>query len=819
MTGRALVLWLCACACACGDNLPAAPPDAGPLAGACDPGEPAVLEPVWIAGGGGAPDEVGRFGKPDALLISPGGILLAGDEDEDHQEIHLYDLASDDPAARGDELEPLADLGGFDGVSGFAADAEAGVLYVVEQGAARVQRMRPAEDPRAPPYLVADGTVGQAADDPDAPEDGTFVRLQAARVDRLGRLFLSDDARGRDPEARRDVQIFSRAGDYVAKLGDSSYGGAPGEEGRLGEPENFALDEARDRIYVCDELTREVAVYRYHDRVFLERLGGFRGIPNGIDVDQHGFVYVMDEGDDEISSVRVFDPDTFEERWSFGARSAPEDLTPGAFHSADTLIIDRARQLLVVADQGHDRVQAFSLGEIQGRACIASASLAAPVAVREGHGIPLRALRFGPDGAVDRSRLRETATLRARRVDDGSEVALDPAELDLRAGAGVATALPVGAAPGEIEVTASLGGLETSVRVRLVIDPPDVLRIAGEVVVAPGERLAIAPGTTVLLEPGARLVVDGVLDAAGTASQPVHVTAALPAAPWGQLLVRAGGRASLSHTFVDGGGDAERNGHCCPPMMLVRGGQLDVDDSVVTGSSAKGLLVEAGGQLAVRRSVFAHLGMGIEVDRAGAAITWSWLTGFRGPDDNDALYLRGDDVSTTVEDSVLADVDDDVLDTLDASPAIRRCLLYGAFDKVLSLDAGSTVVEDSLIEGGALGVSLKNIRTDSSSALVRRTTITAAADACVDVFMADGATVRPRFEQVIVWGCGVPFRTAYDPADIAVEASVVEGTLPGMVTSGNRQEDPLFLDAPRDYRTHPLSPARDLPELAGWPGQ
>ncbi|HUS66849.1 MAG TPA: hypothetical protein VMZ28_20065 [Kofleriaceae bacterium] len=810
---RAAVLVACVAA-ACGDNLPAAVPplpDGGPFASVCVPAEPGVLEPVWIAGAAGAPGDVGGFGKPDAILIDPvTGLLLAGDEEPGYDEIHVFDVS--------DEPQALGDMPGFAAVSGLAADREAGVLYVVEQGADLVRRMRAAEPATEAPFYVDDGTVGEPAADPDAPADGTFVRPQAARVDRLGRLYVSDDARGQAPGARRDVQIFSRDGDLVGALGGLSYGTEPGVEGRLGEPENFALDQARDRVYVCDELTREVVVYRYSDGAYLARFGGFRGIPNGIDVDPHGFIYVMDEGDEEVSAVHLFDPDTLGERWSFGARSEPDDLTPGTFHSADTLVIDAARGLLLVADQGHDRIQAFSLGEIQGRACVASASLWAPQAVRVGRAIPLRALRFGPDGAVDRSRLRETATLRARRVDDGADVGLAADTIDLRVGAGVASPIAEGAAPGVIEITASLGGLEARALVELVEAPPAVLEVSGELVVAAGDRLDVAPGTTVVMAPGARLVVEGDLDAAGTEARPVHVTARDPDAPWGQIVVRGGGRAALSRVFIDGGGDAQRIGHCCPPMILVDGGRLDLDDSVVTGSRAKGILVQEGGHLAIRHSVLAHLGMGVEADRSPAEITSSWLTDFRGPDDDDALYLRGDEVEYLVEDSVLAEVDDDGLDTLDASPVVRRCLVYGAFDKALSLDAGSPIIEDTLIADAALGISFKNIRTPSSSALVRRTTVAGATDACVDVFNADGATVRPRFEAVVVWGCGVPFRTAYDPADLTVEDSIVEGLLPGMETTATVTADPLFLDPPRDYRTHPLSPAHTQVDDAGWPG-
>lgn len=829
-------LWVCGC----GDNLapPSASPDGGPIA-SCQAAEPGILEPVWMAGHTGPRMELGSFGKPDAVLVDPSGIVLAGDEDPDYEELHLFELDSSV-----DELMALADLGAdpgpggtgpleFRGISGLARDAMTGRIYVVEQGNDRIQLLDPVT-PVAAPYYQHAGFMGQAAADPDNPSDGEFVRLQAARVDRLGRLYVSDDARGYHPRARRDVQVFSPDGTFLFKLGDTSYGDSPGQNGRLGEPENFVLDEWNNRIYVCDELSREVAVYRYDDRSYLGRIGGFRGIPNGIDIDRHGYLYVVDEGDDEESAIRVIDPNTGQELYRFGARSEADDLRPGTFHSPDTLTIDRQLGLIVIADQGHDRLQAFSLAQVQARACIASARLIAPAVVRAGQPFPIRLERFGPEGYTDRSRLRERASLRA--VDDaGQPVELFGDELTLHTGMGAT--MVTASATGRTTITADLAGLMAEVTVEVIDDPPDVevvsgvltdpgihwssaqpVRLSGTVVIGAGTTVTVGPGASILMDGDARLVVRGALIARGRAEAPIHIGAWRHLDSWQQIRVEPAGRLELIHTLVSGGGEAERVGHCCAPILHATDAVVELAEVTITGSDNKGLLGDDGADVWVSRSLFTGLGMGIEMSLADLRLDGSVLSRFEGVDDNDALYLRGADNSFEILGSTLADAGDDLLDTLASSPLIDGCMIYGAVDKGLSLDAGDPIIRNTLVAETALGIAIKNIRSAQSSALIESSTVARSSDACLTVFEADGATVEPKLVRSVLADCGEVVRTSYDPADIQLTDCVVNGELPNVSQAGTLMADPLFIDPPRDYRLHPLSPARvDRPDgPAGW---
>ena len=368
-----------ALAAACSDepSVAGAGVDAGPDGQGCEVAN-LIVEPIWIAGSAGERSELGTFGKPDALILTPEGILLAGDEDAEFEEIHLYDVLSENPNERADSLESLADWGAdpgpggsgpfeFRAVSGFAQHPETGDLYVVEQGNYRIQVFNPTEPADEAPYFVFDRFLGTRAPDPDAPADGEFVRLQAARFDSAGRLFVSDDAKRAAETARRDIQVFDSDGNFLDKLGDGSYGPL-GTQGNLQEPENFVIDEERNRIYVCDEGPGTIVVYAFDDFSFVT-LFETAGTPNGVDLDQDGLIYVMTEGEESETRVQVYEPENFSVVTRFGAFSEVDDLRPGYFNSPDTLIISVEYDLLVIADQGHDRIQGFRLSEIQSRTC------------------------------------------------------------------------------------------------------------------------------------------------------------------------------------------------------------------------------------------------------------------------------------------------------------------------------------------------------------------------------------------------------------------------------------------------------------------
>lgn len=815
------------------------PPDAGtPL---CEAEAPDVIEPIWMAGGTGTRAELGKFGKADAIFVDPSGLLLAGDEDPDFEELHIFDLASDDPEQLGDWLAPVADLGadpgpGGDGplefraISGFARDPMTGEIFVVEQGNFRVQVLAPAADPRVAPHFTHVRFFGGPAADLDAPDDGEFVRLQAARFDSERRLYLSDDAKNNAKSARRDIQVFDPGGAFLAKFGDGP-SGSLGEDGNLSEPENFVIDEARNRIYVCDEGPGDVAVYRYDDRAFVTRFGGGGGTPNGIDLDQYGFLYIVYEGEDADTAVRVFDPVSLQEIYRFGGGSASTDQTPGLFSSPDTLIIDRERDLLIVADQGHDRIQGFALSEIQRRACLRGMEVIAPRRALAGSSITVWVRMLDRFGRVDRAIFDGQVALRVTQ--GGTPVAGAPSSVALTHGAGALT-FPAPAA-GTVALEVRAGAFVESIAVevtdgadaRAVTGPlsgadltwSGVVRVSGEASVAQGDTLTVEAGTLVVMDAQARVLVQGGLTIAGTAEQPVYVVAANPAAPWSQI-EHAGAAATLSYAVLAHGADAELIRHCCGPALYTRAGTLALDHVAFVDSPGKALYA-VDTDVTMADVHVERLQMGPEFLNCTVDLEDLHVIEMRGVQDNDGLYFANidGDGSYRARRVVLAGGDDDALDTRSADPDITDLVIRNWVDKGISYNGSNGHIRDCLIVGADYGVVIKDDMGGTTTTRFTRCTIARHATAAFRVANhADGAKLTPVLDHVILWDAPASLSTDYQFDDMTLNSCDIEHP---QATSGadNISADPRFLDPARgDFRVNPASPAYAA-EIGwrGWP--
>lgn len=784
---------------ACGDDAAPAPPDAGLDDDPCTPGATAIIEPVWTAGYLGAAPEVGAFGKADALYLDPNGLLLVGDEDPAYDELALFDV---DAVADG-VAPPVADLGGWESIGGIAREPSSGDIFVVELRLGRVRIMRWADDPRGAPYLTEVGTLGRPATDLDNPGPGEFVRAQTVEFDSQGRIYVTDDGKVDGATGARDVQVFAPDRTFIERFG----------RGDLQEPENFVFDEARNRIYVTDEGPRDIAVFRFDDHTLETRIGGFVGIPNGIDVDQYGTLYVMDE---DAGQVRVIDPDTLEEVYRFGADSEATDLTPGTFRSPDTLVIDVARDLLIVTDQGHHRVQAFALRDIQARACRLPRELVvqAPPQVRLGSAFTVQ-VEVQRGGAPDLFPLA------------GRTARIDAAAAPLIGGVGgvALTATTVGPRVVPVQV----GGLTASVTIDVVAPstrdltgeltgddlawaPADgVVMLTGTTTVPAGATLTIAPGTLVALGPAAVLDVQGDLLAAGTAAAPISIFAADPAAPWATIR-HTGGTATYTHAFVAGGSAGAALGHCCTPMLRADGTTLTLDHVVVADTRAKGLYA-TGGDTVLRDVRFARLAMGAEIDHGGVTrVEGSYfleLTSLDGSDqDNDGLYFH-EEGDYRIARSVFAGASDDMLDLEYASAVVQDAVFADATDKAVSINGGSASFTNVLVTGSGIGVGLKNGRPPAVSApTFARVTF---AGNQTGVAVIDGANAMPPIEPTltssILWDNDADVASELDPADVTAAYCTIEDAV-AITATAVTADDPQFRDpAALDYRLDEGSPA------------
>ena len=125
-------------------------------------------------------------------------------------------------------------------------------------------------------------------------------------------------------------------------------------------------------------------------------------------------------------------------------------------------------------------------------------------------------------------------------------------------------------------------------------------RITYSPTVRAGATLRIEPCAEVRIAGGYGLLVEGRLEALGTAETPIAITADDPAAPFGYLEVR-GGFADLAYVSISGGGAEEPNGNA---MLEVWGASTDqrTDNArlrhvALTGSEQHGLTLERSGAL------------------------------------------------------------------------------------------------------------------------------------------------------------------------------------------------------------------------------
>jgi DNA-binding beta-propeller fold protein YncE len=802
----AAVATLACCALgACGDNLPATPDGGIPDPDPCVPEAPSVIAPVWTAGAEGTQGQVGRFGKADALLLDPSGVLLVGIED--FQEMALFDV---DAVADG-VAPPIADVSGWQSIAGMSLEPSTGRLFVVELAADRVRVMDLADDPRQAPYLTQVATFGTPAADPDAPGPGEFVRAQTVEFDSQGRIYVSDDGKEDGATGARDVQVFAPDFSYLSRFG----------RGDLQEPENFVIDEARGRIYVADEGAGDIVVFRFDDHNVEARFGEFDGIPNGIDVDQDGTIYVMDEG---AGQVILFDPTTLQEIYRFGASSEKEDLTPGTFNSPDTLVVDQARGLVLTTDQGHHRIQAFDLNDVRARACTAPLEVAvlAPPRVRLGS-------RFTVQVSLERGGRPVRLPLR------GARARIDGELVDLTAGTGgrALTAEALGVRTIEIEA----GGVTTSVEVE-VVDPaaraltgaltgaalswsPDdgVITLTGAATVAAGETLSIAPGTLVAMGPGATLTIEGDLDARGTAAAPISIFAADPAAEW-DTIAHVGGTATYEHVRFSGGGSGDSLGHCCTPMLRGDGTTLALRHVMFSDTYAKALYARLG-DVEITDSVFARIEMGVEIGRSDhTTVTDSVFTTFTGPaggdNDNDGLYFH-EEGGYTVARCVFADATDDLLDLEYASAVLTDVIFLGAEDKAVSINGGHAAFTNALFADSLIGLGLKDDRAlEPATPTCTRCTL-AGNGTGLAISQRNNApsVIEPVFTDSIVWANQADITTAFTFPEITLDHCVIADPL-GTTATSTLSEDPRLRDpATADYRLADGSPAATASTTGG----
>ena len=214
--------------------------------------------------------------------------------------------------------------------------------------------------------------------------------------------------------------------------------------------------------------------------------------------------------------------------------------------------------------------------------------------------------------------------------------------------------------------------------------------MTGDVTVPSGATLNIAAermlvdgtafnfGTSAVDTNGADLIVNGLLNAPGSAGNPISITCSTAANRWGRIAFGSGSLPStLQYCLISRSGHSPEAGGHIPnsggQMLLLAGNTLTIDDCVLADGVGKTMANSGNATLTIRRSHVARFTMGPELTGSKVTIQDSNFTEMlpanreRGAaDDEDCIYIHdsGDPVlrPVLIERSVFSNSGDDGID-------------------------------------------------------------------------------------------------------------------------------------------------------------
>ena len=359
-----------------------------------------------------------------------------------------------------------------------------------------------------------------------------------------------------------------------------------------------------------------------------------------------------------------------------------------------------------------------------------------------------------------------------------------------------------------------------------------IIRLTGDTTVPPDHTLTIEPGTLILVDgdpasegtAGSDLIVQGNVRAAGTDTRPISFTSTASNAPWGQILFDNSQSASFIFSNIHRAGHSPRGGHTGHGRVLrVMGSTVTFENCTISDNVGKiGETDSQGGtdsEIVFRECHWARSVMGIETFDTGVLMEDCWITDMLGryredgiTDDNDAIYLHGAGSGQTIilRRLVVANCDDDGIDTLDADLLVENCLSRNVADKGMSMLGGSATVSNSLFTACDIGFSAKN----DARAILRFCTITGNTTIGMQAENKNGND-DPSFYEVtnsIIWNNTTNIRTDYDPSDISVLHTLIGQPWPDADRQdpSNLNTNPLFVEPENgNYYLTASSPARD----------
>ena len=332
--------------------------------------------------------------------------------------------------------------------------------------------------------------------------------------------------------------------------------------------------------------------------------------------------------------------------------------------------------------------------------------------------------------------------------------------------------------------------------------------LSSDLIVPPGITLTIQPGVTINMPTKSNIRVQGILNIAGTAAQPVTITGR-NGERWGGISFEDGsGPSNLAHLVIRGatrGFDPVLYDHAITGhYATVTADFIDIKDSDLT-------FYMYGGSCILRDSVFysPYTGDGIHVKKGAALVQRCTLLGNNAPD-TDAIDFDGV-INGVIEDCRIYRFQGSNSDGIDIGEACSNILIQGNAiyfnsDKGVSVGQGSTVtIRKNLIVGCNLGVGIKDF---GSNATIDQNTFVACKTSGVAIYEKNfgkgggNATISNT-----IFSKAAVAPVTVDSFSTAIIAYSLSDTI-ALSGSSNLLTDPIFVDPNvYNFQLQPTSPA------------
>ena len=436
---------------------------------------------------------------------------------------------------------------------------------------------------------------------------------------------------------------------------------------------------------------------------------------------------------------------------------------------------------------------------------------------------------------VKRNIWNATATLFV----DNPQVSLDVSQVTLYNGLGSALVAFTGS--GDFNLTIDVNGVQLTKPLTDLQNEP-VHSVSGPIAAnetwngvyrITGGDFSIPDGRTLTVEPGSLILIDGVssgsggldidiagsIQSLGTADSPVTFTAFSSGNNWGEFDLAGAEPSTFRYTNITQAGHSPGIGHTgSGPALRTSGSAVVFEYCSITDNAGKIGHNTSGSDLAFHHCLLARSWMGPEIDGTAIDLKDTWIVDMHGADDADGIYIHGQNSGQlcTLTGGVIANVDDDGLDTLGSDVTIEDFIVRDCKDKGISVYDGHSQIRYCLIAnnnrqpedptvasiaGKAMGGATTIIDIDHSTIVATRT------DGIID-FGIQSHNKMGETDGSIIWNVTNSIIDATDPvnvqapyleSDVHIDYSCLSGeNWPGI---GNLNASALFADRTQNHFT------------------